>query len=248
MSGVKISGLPPAEPGSVIGTNELPASQGGLTVKVTLLQILNYIATLIVGIPAGGDTGQVLTKRTDNDYDAEWENSVGMPAGGDTGQVLEKLSGTDFDADWVDLPPPLPDGGTTGQVLEKISNADFDATWVSLPTPPVGIPTGGATGQVLEKTSNANYAVAWTSLPSPPVALLQSVEAFTLSPTDITNKYVTLAHTPSVAANVSAFVSGNTPGVYGTDFVMATATRLSWDTLDFDYVVAGDVLVANYWH
>jgi hypothetical protein len=108
------------------------------------------------------------------------------------------------------------------------------------------LPTGGTTGQVLAKVNNTDFDVAWVT--SAAVAAAQSVEVFTLSPTDISNGYVTLAHQPAVAANVAAFVGGNTPGIYGVDFTMATAVRLSWSALGFNYVIAGDKLVANYWY
>lgn len=82
-----------------------------------------------------------------------------------------------------------------------------------------------------------------------PTTINQSVEIFTLSPTDITNKYVTLAHTPTAAARVSAFVGGNTPGIYGDEFVMATATRLSWSGKTWQgLLVSGDKIVANYFY
>ena len=42
------------------------------------------------GVPAGGTTGQVLTKKSGSDYDAEWKN----PAGGGT---LDDLTDTDID-------------------------------------------------------------------------------------------------------------------------------------------------------
>lgn len=54
------------------------------------------------GVPAGGTTGQVLTKLSDDDGDADWEDAggTGVPAGGLTGQFLKKNSDADGDADW----------------------------------------------------------------------------------------------------------------------------------------------------
>ncbi len=133
----------------------------------------------------------------------------------------------------------------TGQIINNSTTGTIQryngATWDDV----VGIPSGGSTGQVLSKSSNTNYAVGWTTVTP---SLTQSVETFTLSGTDISNAYVTLAHTPATAAKVSAFVRGNTAGVYGVDFTMATATHLSWNTLGFNYVVSSDVLVADYWY
>ena len=60
------------------------------------------------------------------------DSSAQVPVGGTSGQVLTKKTGTDFDAEWkTPATPsnPLPTGGTTGQVLAKSSNTDFDVTW-----------------------------------------------------------------------------------------------------------------------
>jgi hypothetical protein len=82
------------------------------------------------GIPGGGTTGEVLTKLSNADFDADWEPVPHeLPTAGTTGQLLAKASGTDYDVDWVDPVEGLTPGGTTGQVLTKLSGADFDADW-----------------------------------------------------------------------------------------------------------------------
>ena len=55
-----------------------------------------------IGIPAGGDTNQVLTKVSPTSYDVTWADvaSGGIPAGGYTGDVLTKISDSDYAADW----------------------------------------------------------------------------------------------------------------------------------------------------
>lgn len=58
-------------------------------------------AASIHGIPAGGTSGQILTKGSATDYDADWETIDALPAGGSAGQVLTKQSATDGDADWA---------------------------------------------------------------------------------------------------------------------------------------------------
>lgn len=61
------------------------------------------------------------------------DDSAQVPAGGTSGQVLTKKSGTDFDTQWEtpEAPSnPLPTGGSAGQVLAKSSNTDFDVTWI----------------------------------------------------------------------------------------------------------------------
>ena len=116
----------------------------------------------IVGAPAGGTTGQLLAKKSDEDFDTEWKDVPnapnGTPAGGSMGQILAKNSATDYDEKWITPPTGVPDGGSTGQMLVKQSNADGDAAWQ---TPPVGLPAAGTTGQVLAKTSDDNFDVEW---------------------------------------------------------------------------------------
>jgi hypothetical protein len=55
-------------------------------------------------LPVGGADGQVLTKQSASDGDADWETPVGgggaLPVGGADGQVLTKQSASDGDADW----------------------------------------------------------------------------------------------------------------------------------------------------
>ena len=75
------------------------------------------------GLPAGGDTNQVLTKTSGDDYAVEWKDSqgaagVGVPTGGTTGQVLTKKSNTDYDTEWTDVQG----GGGTGDVTAAGDN------------------------------------------------------------------------------------------------------------------------------
>lgn len=51
-------------------------------------------------IPAGGTTGQVLSKVSDVDYDVFWDDNLSLPEGGETGQYLRKSSAIDGDAYW----------------------------------------------------------------------------------------------------------------------------------------------------
>ena len=116
----------------------------------------------IVGSPAGGTTGQILAKKSDDDFDTKWEDVPnapnGTPEGGTTGQMLVKKSGTDYDEEWADVPNGVPNGGTQGQILVKQSNADGDSAWANAP---VGLPSEGTTGQALKKKTNTNFDVEW---------------------------------------------------------------------------------------
>lgn len=61
-------------------------------------------------VPAGGTTGQVLTKRTDADYDTEWKTpeagGSGLPEGGTAGDLLAKTSDG---AEWITPDYPTAD-------------------------------------------------------------------------------------------------------------------------------------------
>jgi hypothetical protein len=62
-------------------------------------------------IPAGGTTGQVLTKSSNDDYALTWATpsggaEYGLPSGGTLGQMLVKASSSDYDVTWAD-----PSGG-----------------------------------------------------------------------------------------------------------------------------------------
>jgi hypothetical protein len=86
------------------------------------------------GLPPGGAIGEVLTKQSAADGDADWSpppDVANLPPGGAAGEVLTKQSGADGDADWspsaaVDNLPP---GGAAGEVLTKQSAADGDVDW-----------------------------------------------------------------------------------------------------------------------
>ena len=132
---------------------------GGVAVWHRLLTSKDALG---IGTPVGGTTGQVLTKKSDDDYDTEWANVPnapnGIPSGGTQGKILAKKTGTDYDTQWVTPPDGVPSGGTAGQLLVKQSNNDGDTAWGNAP---VGLPSGGTTGQVLAKASGTNFDVEW---------------------------------------------------------------------------------------
>lgn len=117
-----------------------------------------------IGTPAGGTTGQLLAKRSDEDFDTVWEDVPnapnGIPVGGTTGKILVKKSDTDYDTEWQTKPTGIPNGGTTGQIIKKQSGNDGDVAWENAP---VGLPAGGTTGQVLQKTSGTDFDVEWAT-------------------------------------------------------------------------------------
>ena len=70
-------------------------------------------------VPAGGTTGQVLTKRTNADFDTEWKTpeagGSGLPEGGVDGDLLTKVNG---EAEWA-----TPDFATGAEVAEAKEDA-----------------------------------------------------------------------------------------------------------------------------
>ena len=57
-----------------------------------------------LGFPTGGETGTVLAKHSNTDYDTYWKTLIGIPDGGLSGQVLTKISNDNYSANWTTLP------------------------------------------------------------------------------------------------------------------------------------------------
>ena len=88
--------------------------------------------------------------------------------------------------------------------------------------------------------SNAAYTDAVT-------ASHNQAQYFVLSPTDITNGYVTLSTTPTTPSEAQLTVLGGILQTYGTDFTI-TGNQLSWSGTDLDgWLTAGDELYVFYW-
>ena len=129
-------------------------------------------------------------------------------------------------------------GGGGGSASFKDPVADF----VSLPL------VGNAVGDVrLVEDENVLYSwdgATWNAIGSSGSSL--QTEKFTLSGTDITNKYVTLASTPGTPLLTRLVVITGPEQDYGTDFTVI-ADQLSWSGLFLDGVlVAGDKLIITY--
>ncbi len=111
---------------------------------------------------------------------------------------------------------------------------------------PVSAPDGTLAVDLSTNTLYAyNVALAmWIPLGSS--SAQYHVNVFTLSPTDITNKFVTLTLAPGVATDTILTVSNGPMQLYGTDFTV-TGTTLSWSGLFLDGVlVSGDILIVQF--
>ena len=77
---------------------------------------------------------------------------LGLPAGGTTGQYLTKASNSDGDAEWSTLPANtgggVPDGGIENDILQKQSSTNGDVDWIAMIDAVVAAMGDGAPGQV----------------------------------------------------------------------------------------------------
>ena len=140
----------------VSNVRELP--QGGVNGQVptptedgTGYEWVDQTAEAANGLPSGGTTGQVLVKKTDTDYDAEWTAGAVGPQGPQGPQGERGPQG------------PIGPKGDTGDAGPQGPKGDAGEQGPQGPQgkPGIGIPTGGTTGQVLAKSSDSDYATEW---------------------------------------------------------------------------------------
>lgn len=80
-----------------------------------------------LGVPAGGNTNEVLKKKSNADNDTEWGTIVALPPAGTTRQLLAKKSNADGDAEWIPNPSEItvePTGFTNNSSI----NVSYDKT------------------------------------------------------------------------------------------------------------------------
>lgn len=100
-----------------------------------------------------------------------------VPAGGTTGQVLSKLSGADFHADWETVAGTgtVTHTGTLSSGLPVLGNGGAD---IVVGVAGQLVPPGGAAGQVLAKTTDSDFDADWQTLGLGPVpVVVQSAAA-----------------------------------------------------------------------
>ncbi len=115
------------------------------------------------------------------------------------------------------------------------------------------IPSGSITGTATNITATTNSTLTTLSALSLPYSQVTGapagtyqVDTFTLSGTDITNKFVTLSHTPATAAKVILLVENAPNMFFGVDFTV-TGTQLGWSGLALDGILSsGDNLTVPY--
>lgn len=184
------------------------------------------VSALSGGLPAGGSTGEVLTKASATDYDATWQAAPsspnGLPTGGTANQLLVKNSATNYDASFATV-GTVPTGGTFAQSLVKQSATNYDVVWGN-PTAPNGLPTGGTAGQALIKSSATNYDAAFTTIGTLPVGGTTLQLLAKSSATDYTTSWVSFAS----YANTLLRTVKDTTSRTSTSNVTLTATGLTF--------------------
>lgn len=124
-----------------------------------------------------------------------------------------------------------------------IPAAGSDAFKDPVPTA-ASLPVTGSPGDVIY-VLDSNNLYGWNG--SAYVQLTVSggaatkIEKFTLTPTDITNKYVVLASVPVSAANIVFLIEGGPAQSYTLDYTVTVddgGKRLSWSGLGLDGLIA----------
>ena len=98
-------------------------------------------------VPAGGSSGQVLTKQSDTNGDVSWQN----PSVSDE-QVTTAVNS------YLEENPV---SGMTAEQEEQLSTNTQDITNLKSALEQKGLPAGGTTGQVLAKKTDNDYDVEW---------------------------------------------------------------------------------------
>jgi hypothetical protein len=143
-----------------------PPSTASAPLRLADATLLNGSGTLVTGVPAGGTTGQALTKNTASNYDTGWSTINPIPAGGTTGQVLTKNSNTDYDTSWQ-TPGAIPIWSTGDAKITLKTTADTG--WILCNDGTIGDASSGGTTR-----ANADTSALFTLLWNLPVGLTVS--------------------------------------------------------------------------
>lgn len=161
-------------------------------------------------------------------------------------------------------------GGTTGTLEVKVDNSTLDFTGGGA----IEVKTNGITATQLLKSDTYDFATAGgtvrvttqsfgnSSTLAASTAFVQAavsgagilnVEYLTLSGTDITNKYIDLAHAPQNGTFTLVDVIGGGAQIYTVDFTVIAGgsgnNRLNWNGLGMDTVlISGSILRVVYYY
>lgn len=121
---------------------EIPMGVSAQNAGVSMSLGAEYSMTTIeVDFPPGGNTGDLLAKKTDADYDVEWITPPEIPdpheiiddtaGAGDTDKVLSADKSYSLLNGKEDKGHSVPAGGFTGDLLAKSSNGDYAMQWIT---------------------------------------------------------------------------------------------------------------------
>lgn len=116
-----------------------------------------------------------------------------LPAGGTTGQTLTKNSNSNFDTSWQTIGTVIP-GGAINQVLSKNSSTNFDLKWQNAVTS-VGVTTpSDLTVTNSPVTTSGNIGLNWANTPTGTGSIVRQTSPTIITPqiAQITNSGNTL--------------------------------------------------------
>lgn len=164
-----------------------------------------------------------------------------VPVGGGIGlQEIPSgaVNGVNTDFDLTNLP------STTESLLVFIDGILLRKDQYSFSTPTITLTTAPQVGQEVY----AFYLSAGESAAPIPNVGQNNVQYIEVTPTDITNGFITLASTPSVATHVMCDVIGSGAQQYSVDFIINT-DQLDWNGRRLELSIkAGDVIRAQYFN
>jgi len=136
---------------------------------------------------------------------------------------------------------PAGSGGGGGGGSGSISTyPTFSAFPVSAANGALGLALDTDNLYAFSTTSNS-----WVMIAGPSTNYI--VNVFTLTSTDILNKYVTLTATPVTPATTVLSVVGGPVQVYGNDYQIIGGNQLNWSGLFLDGVLSsGDILIVQF--
>lgn len=227
-----------------------------LTSATTLVRFTGSSATIVDGIVAGiaAEGAQQLTVYNESSANVQFNNLSGssvaanrilVPGGGSVtinpGYSLEFVYDNTAQY-WIPLLASAGGGGGGGSI-----NTISTSTPALVITNPSGPTTDLELTNATDSVAGLMSAADKTKLDSlSPGSLTYNVNTFTLSPTDISNGYVTLASVPTMPAFSVLNVIGGSVQDYSIDYTISS-NLLSWSGLWLQSVlVAGDQLIIQF--
>lgn len=225
------------------------------------LNAMKVLATSVGAASVGVDTTNFFTNLSaaDNTVQKALEtlDDLASSSGGEINKTYYyTLTATDITNGYFELPPGEepsdPDNvrvniiGGTIQRKGATANDDFDVVLSGAPIEMRRITWAGQrmAGNVFNGTEICvEYATGNTA---PPVVFRYKVDLYTLTLTDITNKFVVLSQAPTNPTNTIVELKGGVPQWYADDYTV-TGSTLDWSSLGLEsLVVVGSIIRVIY--